>query len=312
MIAEKRGDMRTAGLFLLALIVPVSALHAADDYVIRLNRPMRVGDRYRIDAKGAKREQQRITISGQVQNESKVLSVHLIAVGRVLAVDSRRRASRTEYLIETLQRTSLGTTEDVLSAGRKVVAESKGGKTMFTVDGGPASAPVSDALSVVISASAPDSPTDDEIFGTRERKRVGESWSIDSASAAAYLSKAGLSVSPKDLEGKVSLDDVTTVGAVKALEITAHLRAERMKVSLPDWAKIEEASMEAGFTGLVPVDPDIPNLLPDTILMNVSMLVRGERPEDRAAVTMEMSMETSLEKSYPPLSDKGMASPPRP
>ena len=206
--------MKFARRALLLLVFPALGLFAADDtYVIRLTRPSKVGDRYRVDTTGTQNERERITIGGQVQKEEKDLSVHLVAVETVLAVDSSATPTRYEYLIETCRRTSAGKTEELLSPGHKVVAETDAeGETVFTVDGDPALEDIAKALGVVISIHRPNSPTDDDIFGTKERKKVGDTWNIDAAAAAADLSRAGLGISPDVLKGTISLAGIEPSG----------------------------------------------------------------------------------------------------
>ncbi len=299
-------SMKIACRILLALLLPASALSAADDYVIRLTRPSKIGDRYRLDARGTTRESERITVGGQVQNDDKDLSVHLIAGATVLAVDSQSNATRIEYLIQTCEKTEAGKTEQVLAAGRKVVAESDAqGKTEFTVDGDHALDDISKALGVVISAHTPGSPTDDDIFGTAERKKVGDTWGINTKTAATYLSKAGLGVSADNLKGTVTLDGVKTVGVVKALALTARMSAEGMTMDLPDFLQIEKSSMTGEFSSLVPVDPEADNLLPSKIKMTINVLLRGQKPDTGSTVTIEEKMEMSVENTYSPL-DKGV------
>jgi len=301
-------SMKIAGRLFLALLLPVSALSAADDYVIRFTRPSKIGDRFRLDAKGTTRESERITVGGQVQTDEKDLSVHLIAAATVLAVDSQSNATRIEYVIQTCEKTEGGKTEQVLAAGRKVIAESDAqGKTEFMVDGDPALDDISKALGVVISAHTPGSPTDDDIFGTTERKKVGDTWSINTRTAATYLSKAGLGVSADNLKGTVSLDAVKTVGGVKALSLTTHMSAEGMTMELPEFLQIEKSSMAGEFTSLVPVDPEAENLLPNKIKMTIDVLLRGQKPDTGSSVTIEEKMEMSVENTYSALG-KGVLS----
>jgi len=301
-------SMKIASRLFLALLLPVSALSAADDYVIRFTRPSKIGDRFRLDANGTTRESERITVGGQVQTDEKDLSVHLIAAATVLAVDSQSNATRIEYVIQTCEKTEGGKTEQVLAAGRKVIAESDAqGKTEFMVDGDPALDDISKALGVVISAHTPGSPTDDDIFGTTERKKVGDTWSINTRTAATYLSKAGLGVSADNLKGTVSLDAVKTVGGVKALSLTTHMSAEGMTMELPEFLQIEKSSMAGEFTSLVPVDPEAENLLPNKIKMTIDVLLRGQKPDTGSSVTIEEKMEMSVENTYSALG-KGVLS----
>jgi hypothetical protein len=301
-------SMKIAGRLFLALLLPVSALSAADDYVIRFTRPSKIGDRFRLDAKGTTRESERITVGGQVQTDDKDLSVHLVAAATVLAVDSQSNATRIEYVIQTCEKTEGGKTEQVLAAGRKVIAESDAqGKTEFMVDGDPALDDISKALGVVISAHTPGSPTDDDIFGTTERKKVGDTWGINTRTAATYLSKAGLGVSADNLKGTVSLDAVKMVGGVKALSLTTHMSAEGMTMELPEFLQIEKSSMAGEFTSLVPVDPEAENLLPNKIKMTINVLLRGQKPDTGSSVTIEEKMEMSVENTYSALG-KGVLS----
>ena len=310
--------MRLARLALasLFLLPGLPLLAAEDDYVIRLTRPTRVGDRYRLDAKGTTSEHEKISMGGQVQNEDKDLSVHLLAVATVLAVDSSASATKTEYVIESCQRMSGGKTEDVLGAGHKVVVEAdQQGDTTYTVDGDAALEDVQKTLSVVLSAHRPNSPSDDDIFGTRERKRVGDSWSINSTAAAADLTKAGLTVSPEAFTGTVSLDGVRTVGSIKALELSARLKAEGMTMStesLPEWLKVEKSSLTGEMSALVPADPEAPNPFPDKVKMHIVIVLKGEKPDTGSTVTIEETMDMSLEKSYPPMSKSEAAGLQRP
>jgi hypothetical protein len=297
--------MRAVGLFLLALTAAASALPANESYVVRLTRPKKVGDRYRVDVKGANKERQRVTVGGQLAgNEEKELSVHLIATATVRAVDARSNPSRIEYRIESCQMSAAGKTEEVLPAGRMVTVENKNGEAVFTSDGDrPLDSLTQEALKVVLNARAPDSPTDDDIFGTRERKRVGDKWGIDADAAARDLSKKASAVSPADVKGSVQLDRVRTVGSVKALEIVAHLRVERMNIPTPEGTKLEKATMEADLTGLVPADPQSDSFLPDKAYFQTNFSIVGEKPETGEKLTIELWMETTIENSYSPIEE---------
>jgi hypothetical protein len=291
--------MKTSRFLLAALALSAAPLLAADDYAVRLTRPMKVGDRYRLDAKGTNHEQQRISFGGQVQNEDKDISVHLVAVATVLSVDTTSQPTRIEYLVESCRRTAAGKTDDVLPAGRKIVAElNERNQTVFAIDGDPALEDTSEALNVVLSAHEPGSPTDDEIFGTRARRKIGDRWPINSRLAASYYSRSGLKVAEEDLKGDVSLDGVQTIGGVEALAITAHMTAGRMTMELPEWLRIEKSSLSGDFGGFVPADPKAPDLLSDKLQMHMNFVMTGRKPETGSDVKVEYVVERSLENAY--------------
>ena len=297
--------MRTAGLIALALAAAVSTLSADEDYAIRLSRAQSVGDRYRLDAKGKTRERQRVTVGGQkTENNETEVSVHLVAAATVLAVDTKLQATRTEYRIESCRKSSSGKTEEVLPAGSKVIAESKAGETVFTIDGQPAAKETAEALKAVISGHDPDSPTDDEIFGTTDRKRIGDTWSIDSATAARALSKREVSVSPKDLQGTVRLEGVRTINGDNALEVSSHIRADRIEVARPEGLRLEKSTMEGDFAGLVSVDTQSRSHLPDKVQLHVNIVMTGQKPKTGEKFAVEGDMEMTQENSYSPIPEE--------
>ena len=219
-------------------------------------------------------------------------------------MDAKFNPARVEYRIESCQKSSSGKTEEVLPASRKVIVESNEGETVFTSGGDqPLDAEAQEALKVVLSAHDPDSPTDDEIFGTSGRKRVGDKWGINAVAAARDFSKRGIPVSATGIKGSVQLDRVRTVGAVKALEISARLRMEGMKMPAPEGMTLEKAVMEADFIGLVPADPQSRSLLPDKLRIQANILMGGQKPDTGEKIAIEFSMERSLENSYPPIQE---------
>ena len=291
---------KSVGL-ILTLFAVASLASAADDYVILLTRPEKVGDRYRIDTKGRSRQQQHVTLNGKAAgSEDKQINVQLVALATVLAVDEKQEASRVEYRVESCRQSSSGKTEEVVPPGTKVLAESSNGETAFTVAGRPLPPDVEEALKLLISVHSPDSPTDDEVFGTRERKRVGEKWGIRAASAAQSLSRSGLRVSAQDLKGTVALDGLRTLDSVKALEISAHIRADKVGIDAPHGMRIEKGLLEADLSGFVPVDTKSRERLSDKMQMRMTVRVGGEKPETGEKVTLEVSMELSLENNYSP------------
>jgi hypothetical protein len=294
-------NKKSAGLILL-LLAAASAVFAAEDYAILLTRSEKVGDRYRIDARGRSRQQQRISLGGKAAgNEDKQLDVHLVALATVLAVDEKLEASRVEYRVESCRQSSSGKTEEVVvPPGTKILAESRDGETTFTVAGRPVPSEVEEALKVVISVHSSDSPTDDEVFGTRERKRVGDKWGIHAADAAQNLSRSGLHVSADDLKGSVRLDGLRTLDAIQALEISAHIRADKISIDAPRGMRIESGLLEADLSGFIPVDPKSRERLSDKMQMKMSVRVGGQKPETGEKVTLEVSMELSIENNYSP------------
>jgi len=306
------GAPRTPARVFLSIAVAVAAATASpaaatpipgEEYVVRMTRPKKVGDRRRVEATGSTKEAQRVTVAGQeVGKEEKVLSARLVAVQTILAVDAKSNPSRVEYLIESSERSSGEKTVEILPAGTRVIAESKDGETVFHVDGTPSlSAETIAALKVVITAHDPSAPSDDEIFGTRERRRVGDKWSMNTEAAARDFSKRGMTITAEDLTGAVQLDGVQSVEGVKALGVSARLHGKNLKIpAVPKGVTLEKAEMDGEMAAVYPADPAVGLSLSDRIQFRVSVLMSGQRPGTGEKAGLELTMEASSESRYSP------------
>jgi len=298
--------MRVAGrAILLAIAVSLGAQAEAERYPVRLSRPMKVGNRYRIDSQGKLRERQRVTVNRQpAGNEEKTFEVRLVAVATVLAVDAKSLPTRISYAVDSCRKSVSGDTQEVMAPGSKVVAESKDGKTVFLVNGERASPEAAEALNLVLSAREPGSASDDEIFGTSERVSVGDKWNIHSEPAVRDLSKKGLTLAPADLTGSVRLEGVRTVGEVKALEISAQMRADKMGISTPPGVRLENASLESEFSGLVPADPERHDLLSDKVHIRIRFRMGGPKPSTGEKFVIDSETEIHVENNYSPAAEE--------
>ncbi|HEY3357458.1 MAG TPA: hypothetical protein VGQ83_29680 [Polyangia bacterium] len=299
--------MRSTSSLVLALwlLAQAPAALAADDaYAVKLSRPAKAGDRYRVVTKGKTRKQQRAVKAGQeVSNSDEAMDVELTAAATVVAVDGRALPVRVSYQVERCQKAAKGETREVVGRGRTIVVEHKNGKTVFTVDGEVATGDTAEALGVVLTAREPDTATDDDIFGTRERRRVGDEWRINGDAAARDLAGRGLKIGGADIAGTARLEGVRKQDGVKALEVSARLRVDRVQMPLPPGMQVDKASVEASFAGLFPVDTLSTRRLADRLQMKVALAMRMKNPGAGEEMVVEAMMEQRVETRYTPLKD---------
>ena len=184
-----------------------------------------------------------------------VIAAELAAKAEVLAVTADGRETTTAFTVTTSSVTRAGVPGELVPAGTVIKADSTGGKTAFSVNGAPAAPELAQALDVLIHLSKPTGKSDDDIFGSKARHAVGDSWPADVATAAADLAKEGkLQVDPTQLSGKTTLVELVPGSGAPALRITAAMDLGKVGMPLPPGMAITSSNFTAHFSGLFPVD----------------------------------------------------------
>ena len=252
---------------LSCLLLVCAASAAAEDkaYEVKLHRPLKVGTKYSMTADGALVRQVMLKRGGVTQKQpDDGFGVHLEGTIEVLALDEIGEEAKVSCTVEKCMRlTSDGETE-LVPKGKVVVAEGKGKDTKFSLqDGSPLSKEASDALDLVISLDSNDKLTDDDLLGTKDKRKPGESWPISAENVARDSERVNVIVKPEDVEGSFRLDGIEKVGDVECLKLSGNLKVKHLVAKadenedggLPEGFAVEDGSMEARYSGLFPVDP---------------------------------------------------------
>jgi hypothetical protein len=247
----------TIAVFAIILLAGLTSFaHAAQDFAIQLQRPVKVGDRYGLSANGSEEQVSKVQVNGQaVPPRSSALTVALTAKAEVLAVSLTGREMKTRFIITKATRTVESATGELMPAGTEIIAEHKGQRTEFIIDNMPASPDLAKALTVVISLEDDEAPGDDVIFGTKERKRVGDTWPVNSTEAAAdFARRGGMKMDPKNMTGTTTLSEVTKIDGQSTLVISAVMTIKEVSIPLPQGIAVQHSEFKATFSGAFPVD----------------------------------------------------------
>jgi hypothetical protein len=289
---------------LTTLVVGEWPAGAAPDttYAIRLSRPRKVGDRFAVAVKGRQHKKERVTMGARVVTDTDTtVDVEVMALAEVLAVDAKAQATRVAYSIERCQKTANAQTTELLARGRVVVVEHRDGRARYTVDGEKPPKELEEALGIVISAHEPNSATDDEIFGTRDRKRVGDEWGINNEAAARDFTSRGVKIEPTAITGGTKLVAAKTHEGVKVLELGGKLRINDLALPLPAGAQVEKSHVEALFWGLFPVDVKSTRRVAESMLLKTGFTVRMKKPDTGEEVLVEALVEQGHQAKFAPV-----------
>ena len=236
------------------LIVLVAASVGAQDYAVKMQHPLKVGQRYKLTAVAS--ESSENTMSSEqrtLKNQKEELSIEMESDVTVLAVDAKGRATKEAHTIVKLVEGA--GKEPLLAAGTKVTASRPGQKTVFEIAGKPATDAVAKALNLAIEITSGSGPTDDELFGTKERKKVGDRWPLNEAlalkDANEKIAASGLKVD--SVKGTTTLQKVTKDGSVDVVHLLGNMTATLSPAPNGPFTSAD-STMTATFSGAFPTD----------------------------------------------------------
>lgn len=272
--------------FLLASLLLLAGLAHAQDYEIRLNRPSKVGDRYHIVTTCSDNSSAIATVDGQAMPpRNELIEAELAGDIEVLEVTPKGQSAKYNLVIEKFVRTDAKGGE-LLPAGTTVLVEFVGGRTTFKVGGEPTGRLVSRVLEMAaVNAHSDDKAMDDQVFGTTERKKVGDSWPINAAVAAADLVKMNIPATPDKLSGQTTLAEALQQDGQKVLRLTGSMEMNGVSPQLPPGVEVQKSSLVATMSGLFPVD-----LTKQAVQAGTSMTMEVKAGGTANGRTMEMQM----------------------
>lgn len=256
----------------LSLLV---AAAAAKDYEIRFSRPDTVGKKYRLTAEFSKQNLMTVSKGGNVlQKKNDTVEATLQAVVTIDKVDKEGHALAKTVTIEKF----VDDTETVLlKKGTVVTAQTLEGKTIYRIGDKPLEKKTRDILGDIIKTRTRKSLDDDEVFGSKKRRKVGESWPMNAKAAIKDL-KATMKMEVEGVSGTVKLQGVETCQGQECLNIRVKMKIDKIK-SLPDseafekqGLKLQSADLQIKLGGLLPVD------------------VKGDAPKRDMSMTMNMTI----------------------
>lgn len=282
-------------MVLLAFASAVFAQEAA--YKIVLHRPVKAGQKYRLDAQAKTEQGQTAKMGDQVVGEEKAaFSVELVSEVTVLEVSPVGKSKKELHKVVKCTRTEGSETKTLLEEGTELLASAAGMSTTFTVEGAPVSAEAAEALNSVLSLTG-DETTDDEAFGTKEAVKVGDSWPVNSALIAQKFSETqGIAVKVEDVKGAITLRSVGEHAGVNCLDLSGEFTI-KVAPPLPPSLTVEKGEMRTKVSGFFPVDTELQRV-EETTEGTMEVVAKGKAAPEAPEMTLVMRMSKSNHARY--------------
>jgi hypothetical protein len=261
-----------------------------------MHRPMKVGEKFRTTVNTKELHETSVTANGNpVKSEKEEFSVEFNGVVEILEVEAKGRPIKISATVEKLVKNDAGADGEVVPKGAVIVVSVDGRKQVYQINGMPAVADVAKVLDLTFSLSK-SVATDDDVFGTHEKKKAGESWSINAALAKKDFAESfGLRV--EDLAGKTTFDGVVKRADGDALKLSAVMAIKVIPPMPPNFA-VDQSAAKAQLEGEFPVDLTRQRTA-ESMRLEMFVTAHGETPNgDKIAMTLHMD-KTTQEKRTP-------------
>jgi hypothetical protein len=184
-------------------------------------------------------------------------AIHYVVATEILEVGPKGNALRASITVRRLTKESGGISAELAKPGELYTARLAGRDRIIEQAGTPVAADLQQALSVAVPLRSDEDPTDDDLFGTAQQRRVADSWQAN----VALFAQAGAQrvvFEPKSVAGTVTLAGVKELHGQPCLDVRWQLDAAHGSFkagSLPGNLKGVMTSMTVTGAAVVPVAP---------------------------------------------------------
>jgi hypothetical protein len=247
----------------IGLLLP-AVVHAADDaksYKVTMERMSKVGDKVKIDAVAAYRNQMAVKVGDEdPKTLDESVGIRVEATAEVKEAKDGRR-TKVAYTIKECSLQVGDKTKKLLSDGDVVEARWEKDTTKYAVEGKDIPDELTEVFDLVFELPDPQSALDDEIFRTSEKKKVGDTWSIDAAAAKKELGRIGINTKEEELWGETTLVEGPKADDKQNLKVKTSFKARNMSGpgrKADDKMKLDAGTLSIETTMLLPIDDKQP------------------------------------------------------
>lgn len=245
-----------------ALFCPAfSSAQEAKTYSIKYERPDKVGEKWREEAKAVIEKSQTLKQGDKViKEEKRDLRVTLSGEVEVLEVSAKGDAMKSKFKVEkfTIQDEETPETQPVKPGTVITATGGEGRKDKFEADGKEITGDAAEALGELIQMKAADDKDLDEdaMLGTKTPRAAGTEWEVDRKAFLESLpDDAPFDLEEEDVTGKVKFPAVKTVNGIECCQVqmAVTLKPKELK-GMPPGFKPSKINFKVSHERMVAVD----------------------------------------------------------
>ena len=219
---------------ILALFVFTVAAFGEETYEIRLVRPMKAGDRFDVSAKVAFEDAVSTSFDGAPIEENKtVAACRLTGELSIVAVTTKGLPKDLRVKLKTVECVEDGKPAEFFKVGDELRLRKSEPDNIAEVNGEAADEIQAQIIESLLSVEDDGEVTDDDVFGTSEKVKVGGEWPVNEKAAVADMARYAVKgLEPAGVNGRTKLLRVSTFENQPALLLRLEMKIDGKGVSL--------------------------------------------------------------------------------
>ena len=251
----------------LFLVLSITASGKARAFAIHMHRVSKAGQKFRLAVKASMQLVIERHVGARSEKEKEAFDTDFAGVVTVLKTTKGGGKKKVVIVVEKFMITEEGFKFEGLPKGTRLIASLKDREVVFAeaLEGQEEGKPLAegielDALQQVISLDNEGDVTDDDIFGSKEKRKVGDKWPVNKAKAIEDFRKDDIVIFVDRFKGETKLAGVVKVKGVECYRLTGSFDAKQFRPPLPRGFRVEESGLTAKYAGSFPVDTRLPEL----------------------------------------------------
>ncbi len=248
------------GILVAALIVS-TAVAEEKTYPIHLDQRTAAGDKNSFESVAAVVQTSRWKWTGYAPTSQEKKSGYHMIMNEETVAATDGIASEAKYKVRQFKTISDEGETDLIPTGQTIVAKLRGKNTQFTVNDERPSKAVKVWLDYLFKLQpAEKNVSYDDMFGSKDAKKIGDSWPINAEATARWYSNYGSKLSAEHVKGQATLAGIERCNDQDCLKVEVDLDIDSyvpsFATTMPSDTKLEDASMKAHSIWLISNDDE--------------------------------------------------------
>jgi hypothetical protein len=285
------------GIVISVVLLFLAVSVRAQDYEIRLQRPKTAGQTYRVSVSGSEQNRMTMDINSKTeQKESENKAIDFESIVTILEIGKQGAPVKESHKIVKCERLENDSRLALVPPGTVVTAFLADKKQQFTIEGTEVSPEAKEVLDMVITLDDVDY-SEDEAFGTKERKKIGDSWPINIKLAMEELRSSGLDFTKGDFSGKVTLAGIGGQDATPYLILNGEIVVNQIDIPVGPEVYTDKSHGRFTFAAKYPLDHTM-GVLEEISNFSIDATMKNKPEEDYPDMTVHVYAEQTITKTF--------------